>query len=196
VTLVAYAVPFALLATLRARQGGPLPRDLRCVIGGAFYAMCVLGFAATATETPRVALGFAFLFVCAWSDLTARKVYLPVTVAAIVAAAFQAAWAGQLADAVAGGLALSAAAAIPYGLTRGRGFGLGDVLLAAVIGAAFGLDDGALVFAYGFIVGAIISSVLLAARVIGHRDPLPLVTFVTVGSLVLVGTRAVGWTLG
>jgi prepilin signal peptidase PulO-like enzyme (type II secretory pathway) len=193
VTLVAYAVPFSLLATMRALQGGPLPRDLRYVIGGALYALCVLGFAATVTETPRVALGAAFLFVCAWTDVVARKVYFPVSVAAIVAAVVQAAWLGQLPDALAGGLALTAVAAIPYGLTRGRGFGLGDVLLAAIIGATFGLHDGGLVFAFGFIVGAIVSSILLAAHVIGRRDPLPLVTFVAAGSLVLVGTRAAGW---
>lgn len=194
-TIVAYAVPFSILATIRAMQGGPLPRDVRYIVGGALYALCVLGFALTVSEAPRAALGFAFLFVCAWTDLAARKVYLPVTIAALLAAFIQAAIAGQIVDALVGGAALAAVAFVPYVVTRGRGFGLGDVLLAAVIGATFGIHDGPLVFALGFIVGAVISSILLACKVIGRRDPLPLVTFVALGSLVLVGTRATGWML-
>jgi len=149
----------------------------------------------TVAEAPRVALGFAFLFVGAWTDLTARKVYLPVTIAAVLAAIVQAALVGEIRDALVSGAVLAAIAFVPYVLTRGRGFGLGDVLLAAVIGSTFGLRDGALVFAFGFIVGAIVASILLVSKIIRREDPLPLVTFVALGSLVLVGSRATGWML-
>ena len=192
-TLVAYAVPFTLLAAFRALQGGPLPRDLRHVAGVCLYALAVLGFAFAYTTAPRTALGFAFLFVCAWTDATARKVYLPVTIAAFVAALVQAAVGNELAGALVASAVMAAIAFVPYIVTRGRGFGLGDVLLAAVVGAAFGLDDGGLIFAFGFIIGAIVASGLLASKMIARRDPLPMVTFVAAGSLALVGFRAAGW---
>jgi prepilin signal peptidase PulO-like enzyme (type II secretory pathway) len=192
-TIVAYAVSLSVLATIRALQGGPLPRATRYVVGAGLYALCVLGFALTVSEAPRAALGFAFLFVGAWTDMVARKVYLPVTIAAVAAAMVQAAMVGQARDALLGAAVMAAVAFIPYAVTRGRGFGFGDVLLAAVIGAAFGLHDGPLVFAFGFIVGAVVSSILLACNVIGRRDSLPLVAFVAAGSLVLVGMRTVGW---
>jgi prepilin signal peptidase PulO-like enzyme (type II secretory pathway) len=194
-TLVAYVVPFSVLAAFRALQGGPLPRDLRHVAGVTIYALGVLGFALTFTTSPRTALGFAFLFVCAWTDVTARKVYLPVTIAAFFAALVQATVVGELAGALIASAVMAAVAFVPYIATRGRGFGLGDVLLAAVVGGAFGLQDGGLIFAFGFIVGAIIASILLASKVIARQDPLPMVTFVAAGSLVLVGVRAAGWNL-
>jgi len=185
-TLVAYTVPLWALAAWRALQGGPLQvRERRYVYPFIAYVIFTIAFAAVAKPSMREALGFAFLFVSAWSDVVARKVYYPVALAALLGSFVTAGLVGSLYDAAIGAAILGGASALLNVLTRGKGWGFGDVLLAAIVGAAFGLHAGLLIFAFGFIVGAVVATMLLATKLIGRRDPLPMVTFVAAGSVVL-----------
>ena len=147
--LVLYAIPLAALAAWRAAQCGPLALERRYSLGLLAYGAGVLVFAHFEPLTMREALGFAFLFVCAWSDLVARKVYLPVSIAAFVGAGIIAFGTSCLTDALAGSVLLGGASLALFLVGGGKVWGFGDVLLAAVVGACFGPVSGALTFAMG-----------------------------------------------
>lgn len=193
--LVLYAIPLAALAVWRARQHGPLVTDRRYCLGLIAYGAAVLAFAHFETFSMREALGFAFLFVCAWSDLVARKVYLPVSIAALFGAGATAFMGGEVADALVGAGLLGGASLAVFLLARGKAWGFGDVFVAAVVGAAFGPVSGILTFALGFIVGALIATPLVLSGRVSRADPLPMGTFVAAGSVTLAIARGIGWNL-
>jgi len=74
--------------------------------------------------------------------------------------------------------------AIPYVLSRGRGFGLGDVKLGALLGAGVGLAGGLSAFLTSFIVGAVFALIALALGRLDRKAALPFAPFIAVGAAI------------
>lgn len=196
-TLLACSVPLWAVAGWRARQGGiVLFSDRRRLVAFLVYMFCTAAFAIAVAPSPRESLGFAFLLVSAWSDLVARKVYLPVVGGALAGIASAAVVNAQSEDALLGALVMGALGLALNRLTRGKGWGFGDVFMCLVIGGAFGLHVALVTLAFGFIIGAVVASALLIAKRLDRRDPLPMVTFVAAGAVVTAFFRLAGVTVG
>lgn len=73
-----------------------------------------------------------------------------------------------------------------YGITSGRGLGLGDVKLAVVIGAAMGIERGLTALALAFVVGAIVGGLGLALGYFERRTRIAFAPYLTLGVLTLV----------
>jgi prepilin signal peptidase PulO-like enzyme (type II secretory pathway) len=133
-----------------------------------------------------VGIGVGFALCCGITDAVERRVYLPVAGVGLAVVLTDAYVSSSLKQSVVGMLVLGAASLALLVATRGRAWGFGDVLLAAVIGASFGVADGAWVFGYGFIIGFALAVVALLAKRIERKTPLPMASFVAVGSLAQV----------
>jgi prepilin signal peptidase PulO-like enzyme (type II secretory pathway) len=100
----------------------------------------------------------------------------------LVAAALAHALASTLLGATAGGASLLAI----FALTGGRGIGLGDVKLAAAIGAGLGAPRGLEALAVAFVAGACVGIALLVTRRAHRRTALPFAPFLALGTVVCV----------
>jgi leader peptidase (prepilin peptidase)/N-methyltransferase len=83
-----------------------------------------------------------------------------------------------------GAVAVGGSLLLLYAITRGRGLGLGDVKLAAVIGIGFGPAVGLAALGVAFVAGGIYASWLLATKRADRRDPLPFGPFLAAGTVV------------
>ncbi len=93
---------------------------------------------------------------------------------------------------VLGAVVVAALYFVPYAVTRGRGFGLGDVKLGAVIGAGMGLHLGTIAFAASFIIGAL-AGVVLLARGRARDAAIPFGPFQAAGTFVAVAGTCASW---
>lgn len=124
------------------------------------------------------ALLFTFLlvvitFIDLDHQLILNRVSLPGIAAGLALAALQGRLAGAaLAAAVDAGVILCIVVASEWVLKR-QGMGMGDVKLAAMIGAFLGWPVGAVALYLGFLCGGIAAVTLLLLRIRGRRDPVP-----------------------
>jgi prepilin signal peptidase PulO-like enzyme (type II secretory pathway) len=148
--------------------------------GAAFAAACavLLGPAAAAP-----ALALAVTTACALCDLRSGYIFDRVTLPAL--AAVLALGAVDVLPHLYGAALVAALYALPYAATRGRGFGLGDVKLGAVVGAGLGAWPGVVAFSASFIIGAVAGIVLLALGR-SRKDAIPFGPFIALGTLAAV----------
>jgi leader peptidase (prepilin peptidase) / N-methyltransferase len=107
------------------------------------------------------------------------------------AAIFAAAAVGSIVDrapigAAVGGLSTGGALLTIYALTRGRGLGLGDVKLAAALGAGLGCPAGLVAFGCAFVFGALYGTWLLATGRAARNQQVRFGPFIAAGTLVAV----------
>jgi leader peptidase (prepilin peptidase)/N-methyltransferase len=78
------------------------------------------------------------------------------------------------------------------------GMGMGDVKLVAFIGLTVGYPGILLAMFLSFVIGGLISGALLAARLIGRRDPIAFAPFLAVGAIttMLYGEQIIRWWAG
>jgi len=88
-----------------------------------------------------------------------------------------------LGDAAAG-LAVSLPIGLIYVVTNERAMGLGDVILAAIIGFSLGVGKGLLALYISFLIGAIVGAVLLIQKRKGMKSEVPFGPFLIIGMLV------------
>lgn len=124
--------------------------------------------------------------VCTVTDLRSGYVFDAVTLPALAALLLLAAAAGTPANAIAGAAAASGALALLYAATRGRGLGLGDVKLAACIGAAFGWAAALRALEAAFIIGGGYAAVMLAANRARRRDEMAFAPFIFAGAAAIL----------
>jgi leader peptidase (prepilin peptidase)/N-methyltransferase len=76
--------------------------------------------------------------------------------------------------------------------------GMGDVKLVAFIGLTVGYPGILLAMFLSFVIGGLISGALLAARLIGRRDPIAFAPFLAVGAIttMLYGEQIIRWWAG
>ena len=108
------------------------------------------------------------------------RVTRPASAIALAAAAAT----GLVSAAILGAVTVGGSLLLLYAITRGRGLGLGDVKLAAVIGIGFGPAVGLAALGVAFVAGGIYASWLLATKRADRRDPLPFGPFLAAGTVV------------
>ena len=82
------------------------------------------------------------------------------------------------------GLMVSLPIGLIYVVTNERAMGLGDVILAGIIGFSLGISKGLLSLYISFLVGAIIGVMLLIQRKKGMKSAIPFGPFLLIGMLV------------
>ncbi len=102
-------------------------------------------------------------------------------------------WLNKLIGFLAGGLGLLALLVV----TRGRGMGLGDVKLAAALGALFGWPDIAVLLGLSFVLGAVAGLIGMAAGKKTMKSALPFGPFIALAAALVffTGFEFVGWYL-
>jgi leader peptidase (prepilin peptidase)/N-methyltransferase len=110
-----------------------------------------------------------------------------VTFPAALAAALAAALGGHGGEAVLGACTVGGALWLLHAATRGRGLGLGDAKLAAVVGAAFGAVDGLVAIGVAFVVGALCTIAALCMRRIERGAEVRFAPYVLCGVLAACG---------
>lgn len=156
--LALYAI-LGFVATWHARRRRDELRTIPLLLCGA------LGLIAALIDPQHIPI-FACVAVCAATDASSGYIYNVVLIIAGVVVAAQAI-PTRAADALLGAATGFGISWLLYALTRGRGLGLGDVKLFAVIGAALGAGSSLVAFGLSFVIGAVTVLLLLALRV-GH----------------------------
>jgi len=146
-----------------------------------------------------VVFGSVFLLLCVM-DIEHRRVYRAVVIPAIVLAVIVSPW-WPPARGLVGALIGAAVCFLPYAALyvligrvygRGKGMGLGDVKVAALMGLVAGYP-GAVVALYGAIIaGGVTAIALLVTGRRRRRDALPTVPFLAFGALIGVLWSSLG----
>ncbi len=141
-----------------------------------------------------VAMGLSAAGALAGGIVDARTGFIPnvVTFSTFVAASAASAAGGELAGAWHGALASGGMLLALHVLTRGRGIGLGDVKLAAAIGAGLGPAGGAVSLAAAFAFGGMFGVWLLATRRARRGDAVRFGPFLAAGTVVAIACGAPG----
>ncbi len=167
---LALASIFALSAISASPDGRAFPR------WDASAALCVLSiapFSALPSQGDIFAglpaiIALACAAICASTDVQCGYVFDRVTISGVTLSVLCAIAAGRGSDALAGACCASGTLLLLWGLSRRRGIGLGDVKLAAVIGAATGPLVGFAALGAAFVLGAGVACAGLATRKL-HR---------------------------
>jgi hypothetical protein len=181
--------PFAAAAAARARVLGDELGPAGPVV---VLALAAVASALAADRHASVDVALAYLAVCAWTDVRARRVYLPVSGLAGVAVAIAAIADGGLLGHLVGAASCAAFALLLHLGTRRRGFGCGDVAAWTVLGAGCGPYDAFAAIAVGAGAGAAVYGTLVARGVLPRSYPVPLAALTFLG-IVVVRVCPVGW---
>lgn len=181
--------PFAVAAAARARVLGDRLGQV-----GPLVALALAAGAGLARSDGRasVDVALAYLAVCAWTDVRARRVYLPVSGLAGAAVVIASVAQGGFPDHVLAAASFASFALVLHVATRRRGFGCGDVAAWAVLGAGCGPLDALAAIAVGSGAGAVVYGTLVARGVLPRSYPVPLAALTFVG-IVVVRVCPVGW---
>ena len=192
--IAAYALctgTFALTARCRARSAGdPLN----------FFPLLLFAVAAAgALSVHRAPLGLsaavtlACVVVCAATDISSGYVYDAVTYVSAALICADAAATGNLLPSIAGAGSVPTVAGGLHLVTSGRGFGLGDVKLLAVVGAGVAAAPALVVLGAAFVGSAAVLSVALLLRRVSSTDRIafaPFVAAATVGITLAQGVQS------
>jgi len=91
---------------------------------------------------------------------------------------------GKLLSSLAGGAIGLAAMALPFVITRGKGMGMGDVKLGALVGLMTGYPLAIIAILMSWIMGGVVAATLLALKIKGLKDPIPSGTFLAISAMV------------
>jgi prepilin signal peptidase PulO-like enzyme (type II secretory pathway) len=185
--IVFFNTSFIVFAWVGARCGGVHSglrsvKALTILIAGTLLQLAV---AAIGGSTPSAIASMSAVTVCAATDAATGFVFDAVTLPACAGIIALASFHHELYAATTGALAAGGAMLILYGVTFGRGLGLGDVKLACCVGAALGANDALLALAVAFIAGGIYASFLLLTRRSARRDAVAFGPYIAVGTAAL-----------
>lgn len=127
--------------------------------------------------------------VCAISDLQTGYVFDNVLAAALLLLIPAALLTDRIAAAVSGGLICGSLLLLPYVASRGRGIGLGDVKLAALIGFALGPTGAVTAVCCAGVCGGGAAALLLFARKVTRRSTLSFAPFLAIGATFVLALR-------
>jgi prepilin signal peptidase PulO-like enzyme (type II secretory pathway) len=133
--------------------------------------------------TPEISVALLATISCGYVDartgfIPNRITYPTLGIIIVIAAVLH-----RLDSAALGALCVGGTLALLYTITLGRGMGLGDVKLAACIGAGFGPICGMIALFSSFIAGGIFGAWLLYAGHAGRKTPIRFGPFLAAGSL-------------
>jgi prepilin signal peptidase PulO-like enzyme (type II secretory pathway) len=165
-------------ARRRAVHVGDISRLLLlCLIGDAWLA--------TRTGMPSAAVvAVAGAIVAAIVDARTGFIFDPLVASIVLGTLAVAAIDRALFASIEGCAGSAAALGAIWLATRGTGIGLGDVKLAAAIGAGLGLERALWALAFAFVFGAVYGLALIAVRRASRRTALPFAPFIAAGAFV------------
>jgi leader peptidase (prepilin peptidase) / N-methyltransferase len=140
--------------------------------------------------TPEVSIALLATAACGYVD--ARTGYIPnrITHPTLGVILVLASVLHRLDSAALGAFCVGGALASLYGCTLGRGVGLGDVKLAACIGAGFGPICGMIALLSSFIAGGVFGAWLLFSGRGERKTPIRFGPFLAFGSLLALALQA------
>jgi len=141
-------------------------------------------------DYPQIEILAGALVVSAWTDLRLGLILDRVTAPALLVVVTCCALEGAAAASLFGILGSAGVVVALHAITRGRGIGLGDAKLAAVIGAALGAYGGGLALACAFVIAALINSALLVMRRVTMGDRVAFGPYLAWGSVVAIALGA------
>jgi prepilin signal peptidase PulO-like enzyme (type II secretory pathway) len=166
VSAASFIVSAAFFARIAHWRGARLA-GLYTLAIGVFFVGLLVSMSRDAGWADGVAVGIcvAALAVCSWTDAQLGLAFDHVTLGGLTAVLCLRAVGGVEVPAVLGCVCASGALMLLHVATRGRGVGLGDVKLAALIGALLGVVDGAVALGVAFVAGSVIGvSMMLVGR--------------------------------
>jgi leader peptidase (prepilin peptidase)/N-methyltransferase len=133
--------------------------------------------------TPEISVALLATISCGYVD--ARTGFIPnrITYPAFGMILLIAAASHRFDSAALGALSVGGTLALLYTITVGRGIGLGDVKLAACVGAGFGPTCGMISLCASFIAGGLFAAWLLYVGRAGRKTPIRFGPFLAAGSL-------------
>ncbi|HEY8296750.1 MAG TPA: A24 family peptidase [Candidatus Baltobacteraceae bacterium] len=155
-------------------------------IGGALLAN-----AGAAWEKAGITVGLAAAIVCAVTDAQTGYVFDRVTRPALIAIVACAAIGGTLPAAIAGGASGGGILLALFAASGGRGIGLGDVKLAACIGASLGAFGAAVALGAAFVLGGAYGLYQLATGRASRGDAIRFAPYLTSGMVLALLLGAV-----
>ena len=194
---VVVAAATAGLGALAACGSAIAPADPRPQRALALYAYAALFLVLACAALPQTLRGIAAALLVAalgvslWSDLLCGYILDRVTYPALAFIVATSVATGGISQGVLGAVVSGGALLVLVAVTRGHGMGLGDVKLAAVIGAALGVREGLVALGASFILGAFLG----LWRLITHRaergDRVAFAPYLAYGSIAALLWR--GW---
>ena len=179
-------VAFALIARQQARTcGARLSFRARSAIVFGLLGVATAAYTGCGALTfaPLPAILAAYVGVSAVTDLQTGFVFDAVALVCAVAVCTIAAPATGLISVASGAAIAGGSLLLVYALSGGRGIGLGDVKLAAVLGAACGAREGAVIVGAAFVLGACVVTPALALGRISRRSAVPFAPFLAISTL-------------
>ncbi len=153
-------------------------------------SVIVIGEERGSPATFGVALTLACAIVCTASDLATGLIYDGVTALAASVILFTASIGGNASASITGACLCGGSMFALYMITSGRGIGLGDVKLGAVIGAGCGGATAISAIGSAFVAGSIWAAALLLGKRARPGDRFPFAPFLTLGTLVSLGVNS------
>jgi len=161
---------------------GPMPRW--ALVVAAFAAMFAGLLGNWTLTSAAAAAALVAALVCAVTDVRSGYVFDRALLVAAVPIVGFSLGAGAFPTRLIAAAVVGALYAIPYVLSRGRGFGLGDVKLGALLGAGVGLAGGLSAFLTSFIAGAAFAVIALALGRLDRKAALPFAPFIAIGAAI------------
>ncbi len=131
-------------------------------------------------------VGKAVVLACAWAcaatDLQSGYVFDWISLGGLTASLLLAAQAHAIAGAIAGGALGGGLPLLVYAVTAGRGIGLGDVKLAAAIGAGLGVACTVEALRMAAVCAGLVAFALVMAGRVQRRSALRFAPFLAIGA--------------
>ena len=165
--------------------------------GIAVFILCVCAQTGFAIRMHAVEETVAFIALTGclgasvFTDVATGYVLDVITLPSLMAALFMAAFEGRVAQVFEGALCVSSALLLLYGLSRGRGIGLGDAKLAACVGALLGIKDGFIALGIAFVLGGTYATILLLGKRAERKQSLPFAPYIAAGVFAVLSLRSV-----
>lgn len=164
---------------------------------GAAFGSALVALAATfvllfrgSGDYPQIEILAGALIVSAWTDLRLGLILDRVTAPALLLVVTFCALEGAAAASLFGIVGSAGAVVALHAITRGRGIGLGDAKLAAVIGAGLGAYGGGMALVCAFVIAALVNSALLLMRRVNMGDRVAFGPYLAWGSVVAIALGA------
>ena len=142
-------------------------------------------------EAMPVIVALACAAVCAATDLRTGYIFDVVTGTAALTVMAVGAIVGRTEDVFAGGATAGGLLLLLFAISRGRGMGLGDVKLAAVIGGGLGAVSSLVAIGVAFVLGSAVVCCGLLLRKAKRHDAIRFAPYLATGALITTLFRGV-----
>ncbi len=168
-----------------------------CGLPGAWFGSALVAIAAISVmlfrglrDYPQLEILGGALAVSTWTDLRLGLILDRITVPALLLVVACSLFEGAAVASLLGIAGCAGVVIALHAITRGRGIGLGDAKLAAVIGAGLGAYGGGMALAWAFVIAALVNSGLMIVRRVKMGDRVAFGPYLAWGSVVAIALGA------